>query len=35
VIEGIRQAFGDVIAQAFGQGKVVGMDLDVHVIPHS
>jgi hypothetical protein len=24
-----------VVAQALGQGKVVGMDLDVHVIPHS
>ena len=35
VIHGIRQALGDVVAQALGQGKVVGMDLDVHVIPHS
>ena len=35
VIEGIGQALGDVVVQAFGQGKVVGMDLDVHLIPHS
>ncbi len=35
VIEGIRQALGDMVAQAFGQGKVVGMDLDVHLISHS
>lgn len=35
VIHGIRQALGDVGAQAVGQVKVVGVDLDVHLIPRS
>lgn len=35
MIQGIRQSLGDVVAQAFGQVKVVGMDLDLHLIPHS
>lgn len=35
MIQGICQPLGDMVAQAFGESKVVGMYLDLHFIPHS
>lgn len=34
VIQCIRQPFGDVVTQAVGQIEVVGVDLDLHLLPH-
>lgn len=34
MIQCIRQPFGDVVAQTVGQIEVVGVDLNLHLIPH-